>query len=205
MTDVRTLALAAPQRADSAHRNRSFDGIIRPRAAIDFEKLTPQSGTSIMLIRFTRLSNDRHRFEIVRDDGTRESQELETRSALLHDLAHYAVEVEAGLMESFYGRLAKGLTYDELTTTPQTPEAMQTERIVVLVQNMYKTGHAIGTTPEEEAQRIAAGFESTDSKPPSWLTADLISRVRERLRRVQGRWRATPFHRAMELDFPTGK
>jgi hypothetical protein len=166
-----------------------------------------------MLIRFTRLSNDRHRVEIIRDDGTRESQELETRSSLLHDLTHYAVEVEAGLEESFYGRLARGLTYNELTTTPpKTPEAMQTERVVVQVQSPYKRDPALAATPnaeaatkaeaEAEAQKMVASFVATESEPPGWLTGEFISRVRERLRRVQGRWRATPFHQAMELQFP---
>ena len=54
-----------------------------------------------MLIRLTRLTNERHRLEVVRDDGTREARELETRSALPHDLVHYAVETEAGLGASF--------------------------------------------------------------------------------------------------------
>jgi len=158
-----------------------------------------------MLIRITRLSNDRHRLEIVRDDGTRESHELETRSALAHDLAHYAVELEAGLEESFYGRLAQGLTYDELITTPlKTAEAMETERIVVLIQNAYRRGDTLGSAPGEEAQKIAAGFRAMESELPSWLTGDCVSRVLERLRRVQGQWRATPFHQTLELEFPSG-
>jgi hypothetical protein len=158
-----------------------------------------------MLIRFTRVSNDRHRFEIVREDGTRESKELETRSALLHDLAHYAVEVEAGLKESFYGRLAQGLTYDELTTTTtEKPEALETERVVVLIQNFYRRGDMPAVNPQEEARRIAATFTATESGPPRWLTGDVLARVLERLRRVQGQWRATPFHGTMELTFPAG-
>ena len=156
-----------------------------------------------MLIRFTRLSNDRHRFEIVRDDGTRESHELETRSTLLHDLAHYAVETEAGLKESFFGRLAQGVTYSELTTMqPTTAEAMQTEIVVVRVQNTYRRGDETpGTTPGEETQRLAAGFRSTESEPPAWLTEDFVARVRDRLRQVQGQWRATSFHQTLELEF----
>jgi len=78
-----------------------------------------------MLIRLTRLTNERHRLEFVRDDGTSEARELETRSALLHDLVHYAVETEAGLEASFYGQLAGGKTYEALTAEPSDdPEAM---------------------------------------------------------------------------------
>jgi hypothetical protein len=152
-----------------------------------------------MLIRFTRLTNERHRFEIVRDDGTCEARELETRSALLHDLAHYAVEVEAGLRESFYGRLAQGVSYDQLATLPMsTPEALQTEGVVVLFQGSPE----FGAEPEHCVQQIIGGFAAMGREPPAWLTGDFVARARERLRRVRGRWRATPFHQTMELEFP---
>ena len=114
-----------------------------------------------MLIRLTRLTNERHRFEIVRDDGTRESHELETRSTMLHDLAHYAVETEAGLGDSFYGRLAQGVAYEDLTVVPPTtPEVMQTEVVVALIQNTFKDGRS----------------PRTDAEPPS-STPDLRSRL----------------------------
>jgi len=157
-----------------------------------------------MLIRLTRLSNERHRFEFVRDDGTRESHELETRSTLLHDLAHYAVEVEAGLKEAFYGRLARGLTYSQLSTMPaQSPEALQTELVVVQIQNTYKHGFdAPETNSHDASKRIVASFGFGGSEPPDWLTEELVDRARKRLRSVQGRWRSTPFHQTMELRFP---
>src|SRR5688572_31396455 len=104
-----------------------------------------------MLIRLTRLTNERHRLELVRDDGTREARELETRSALLHDLVHYAVETEAGLGASFYGRLARGETYEALTAEP----AADAE------------GSAVD--PASFAESIAAGFRSLGHEPPAWL------------------------------------
>jgi hypothetical protein len=156
-----------------------------------------------MLIRFTRLTNDRHRFEIVRSDEAAEARELETRSALLHDLAHYAVEIEAGLTKSFYGRLAQGISYDALTTTPAADlEAQQTEVVVALVQTVSKKDDWAKTDAEKFARNIVAGFESIGAAPPEWVTADLIARVRERMRRVLGQWRATSFHQTMELEFP---
>jgi hypothetical protein len=156
-----------------------------------------------LLIRLTRLTNERHRLELVRDDGTREARELETRSALLHDLVHYAVETEARLNASFYGRLASGETYEALMTAPPAdPEAMQTELVVVRIQDVAKRDTWSGAEPEAFAESIRAGFRSLGHESPAWLTGDLIVRVRERLRRVQGQWRATPFHRALELEFP---
>ncbi len=156
-----------------------------------------------MLIRLTRLTNERHRLELVRDDGTREARELETRSALLHDLVHYAVETEAGLDASFYGRLARGETYEALTAGPPVdPEAMQTEGVVGRIQGVAKNDTWSSIDPESFAEAIAAGSRSLGHEPPAWLTGDLIVRVRERLRRVQGEWRATPFHQTLVLEFP---
>jgi len=156
-----------------------------------------------MLIRLTRLTNERHRFEIVRDDHVREAHELETRSTLLHDLTHYAVEVEAGLTSSFYGRLARGIAYDALIPTPSTDqEAPQTEVVVALLQGLLKNDDLAKADPERLARNIVAGFSATGADAPVWVTPDLIVRVCERLRRVHGQWRATPFHQAMELTFP---
>ncbi|MFO7276858.1 MAG: hypothetical protein DIU56_007470 [Pseudomonadota bacterium] len=155
-----------------------------------------------MLIRFTRLTNDRHRFEIVRDDGTRESHELETRSTLVHDLAHYAVELEGGLSRSFYGRLARGMKYSELTTVPpEGPEAMQTERVVAMVQGTLKTAAQSRPDPARLFQSVIASFDATGDERPAWLTVDLMARIIDRRRRVYGQWRATPFHETLELKF----
>lgn len=156
-----------------------------------------------MQIRLTRLTNERHRLELVRDDGTREAHELETRSALLHDLVHYAVETEAGLKASFYGLLASGKTYEALTAEPSgDPETMQTEAVVGRIQGIAKNDSWADVDPEALAQSIAAGFRSVGREPPAWLSGDLIVRVRQRLRRVQGQWRATPFHQTLALEFP---
>ena len=57
----------------------------------------------MLTICFTRTSNQRHRLDIVREGGACESRELETRSTLVHDLVHFAVETEARLTRSFYG------------------------------------------------------------------------------------------------------
>jgi hypothetical protein len=159
-----------------------------------------------MLIRFTRLTNERHRLELIRADGTREARDLETRSVLLHDLVHYAVEAEAGLKASFYGRLASGTSYEALLLEPSTDaEAMQTESVVGRIQGIAKNNSWSSVDSARLAESIAAGFRSVGQEPPRWLTGDLLVRVRERLRRVQGQWRATPFHQTLALQFPPAK
>jgi len=156
-----------------------------------------------MLIRFTRLTNERHRFEIVRDDGIREAHEMETRSTLAHDLAHYAVEVEGGLRQSFYGQLAQGTRYTELTTMPANgPEAMETERVVVMLQNVFKTADRAEPDLQRTLSKLTASFAGSGDSRPAWLTAESMARMVERLRRVQGQWRATSFHQTLELKFP---
>jgi hypothetical protein len=156
-----------------------------------------------MQIRLTRLTNERHRLEIVRDDGSREAHEQETRSTLLHDLVHYAVESEAGLRASFYGRLANGETYTALTTmVPADAEASQTEVVVVRIQGIVKNDTWSEVQPATFAKEIVASFDVMGYAPPAWLTGDLIVRARERLRRVHGQWRATPFHQTLTLEFP---
>jgi hypothetical protein len=45
-------------------------------------------------------------------------------------------------------------------------------------------------------------FDATAEEFPPWLTRDLMARMFERLRGVQGQWRATPFHETLELTFP---
>jgi hypothetical protein len=108
-----------------------------------------------MLIRFTRLTNDRHRFEIVRRDGSREAHELETRSTLAHDLAHYAAELEGALRHSFYGRLARGTQYAELMTTPaEDAEALQTERVVAMLQGASKMADRGTPDPQRTLSRL---------------------------------------------------
>ena len=78
-----------------------------------------------------------HRFEYRRADGTGEAIEMETRSLLLHDLTHYAVESEARLKGSFYGILAKIGGYQELSVNGGAAlggEVAITERIVGALQ-----------------------------------------------------------------------
>jgi hypothetical protein len=40
---------------------------------------------------------------------------------------------------------------------------------------------------------------------PEWLTEDLIRRTTEHFRRLQGRWRSTPFGATLELQFEVAR
>jgi len=156
-----------------------------------------------LTIRLTRLSPTHHRFAYLRVDGTGESLELVTREFLTHDLIHFAVETEAGLRGSFYGLLDRIGGYAELSLAGAAlgGEAQVTEMIVGPLQN------ALGpaTPAANVAERIADFMRDMEMLPPRWLTSDFIEAVRERVRRLQGEWKATPFGETMELVFePNG-
>ena len=149
---------------------------------------------SALVVRFTRLNPTHHRFEAIRADGTREVREFETRSLLLHDLVHYAVESEAKLRGGFYGTLAEGADYD--APRPGS-DAMAIESVVGPLQGALKGD----VDPHTFVTRLRDVQASMGQEAPAWLTPGLIARALERLRQLQGQWRATPFGATMELRF----
>ncbi|MFI4933680.1 MAG: hypothetical protein ACHP7N_03605 [Caulobacterales bacterium] len=158
--------------------------------------------TPLVTVRLTRISPTHHRFDYVRPDGTGEAIEMETRSALFHDLLHFAVESEAGLRGSFYGLLAKVGGYEELIVAGGEAlggEAAITERIVGALTGALKGGQI---DPEAFQTRMAEYLELYDEKAPRWLTPAFVLAVKERMRQLEGRWKATPFGQTMELAFP---
>jgi hypothetical protein len=149
---------------------------------------------SVLRIRLTRLSNDRHRFEAIRPNGEIEMRELETRSFLVHDFVHFAVESEAGLRGSFYGQLARGGGYEDMAGGG---EGVRTEMVVGILQSAIKGE----VDPDTFVARLKETWATIGREPPDWLTPDLTARALERLRQLQGRWRATSFGQTMELEF----
>jgi hypothetical protein len=152
-----------------------------------------------MRILMTRTSPDRHFFKIIRADGTTESADLETRSLLVHDLVHYAVEMEVPFREGFYGLLAKGKTFSELNDKAQPwpvgTEIAAAEGLVGPLQSMLKGGAF-------DAEQARAAFERYRADPPS---LELLKRIGERFRSVFGRYNATRFGETLELEWPEGQ
>jgi hypothetical protein len=157
--------------------------------------------TALLTLRFTKLSADRHRFEYRRADGTGEAVEMETRSLLLHDLVHYAVESEAQLKGSFYGILARIGGYEELSVAGGAAlggEIAITERIVGVLQAALSQEHWDDAAFQAQ---VAEYLDLFDERAPRWFTPAFVAAVRERMRRLTGRWKATPFGETMELEF----
>ena len=85
-----TSARVRNRRASSSPHGRvcRHSGIVSPRRT---RTLT------VMEVRFIKRSDARHDIAVIRDDGSTERAELDSRSFLNHDFAHLAVEAELGL------------------------------------------------------------------------------------------------------------
>jgi hypothetical protein len=154
-----------------------------------------------LILRFTRVSPTHHRFEYRRPDGTGEAVEMETRSLLFHDLLHYAVETEARLRGSFYGILGKIGGYEELSVAGGAAlggEVAITERVVGALTGALR---AEGLDDETFVAQASEFLDIHQERAPRWFTPTFVAAVRERMRQLTGRWKATPFGETMELVF----
>jgi hypothetical protein len=156
-----------------------------------------------MRIRFRKISDERHALEIEHDDGRREGVDCETRSYLVHDLLHYAVESEAKVQGGFWGNLWKGKSLSEMNDrTAETmkdagPEMVVIERLVGALSGAVK-----GRSAKEMVAALAIYAEALATTNPEWLTEALVVAVQSRMRELLGHWKATPFGGAMELHWP---
>jgi hypothetical protein len=158
-----------------------------------------------LTLRFTRVSAEEHRFEYRRPDGTGEALDLETRDTLFRDLLYFALETEAGLRGSFYGLLAKVGGYAELRVGGGVAlggEIAVTERLIAALADTALDFDAAAAGVVEQA---GADFELHGERAPRWFTADLVAKVGERMRDLDGRWRATHPGETMELRFPLAR
>jgi hypothetical protein len=159
---------------------------------------------TVVRVLFHKITDERHGLEIVRDDGRRERVECETRSCLLHDFLHYAVEAEAGLDEGFWGRLAAGKTLADMND--RTGVALGTDAPALGAVEQI-VGALSGVTKGRSAGELIAGMrryaDARGAATPGWLTEPLLEAVQERMRRLTGHWRATPYGQTMQLDWPS--
>lgn len=147
----------------------------------------------VMDIHLQRITNDRHRLTILRADGSREDCELETRSVLLHDLVHFAVEAEAGLDDGFWGLVASGMGFAELRAEAEAP----TRQGIHLVETLVGPMQAVFNGRLDPDRYVALA-----STRAPFVDRAFVDRVLERLRRLWGHWSATGFHEVMTLRWP---
>ena len=142
-----------------------------------------------MQVYFTKISDLSHRVAISRADGTTESIELESRSFLRHDLAHFCVEVEVPIRMGYWGCIASGASLDGSGVAGR--DAMIAETLAGPVQTLMRTEAG----PD-------AYFGILRNVAPDGDGRDLADRVHERVRRITGHWKGTPRGSRMELVWP---
>jgi hypothetical protein len=142
-----------------------------------------------MRIAITKISDDRHAVAITRSDGTSEHIELESRSFLRHDLAHFAVEIELPIRKGDWGCVSTGasLTGEHVAGR----EAQFAETLAGPIQTLFRTN---------AGQEAYAGL--LGKVPPPYASDDLAGRVYERVRQLRGHWKATRYGDAMNLVWP---
>ena len=119
--------------------------------------------------------------------------ELETRSLLLHDLVHFALEAEADLQQGFYGLLASGTPLDRLNQRDAPPASEQ----LALIETLVGPAQALVNGRMTCEAYLAHG----SALAPQLVSAAFIERMLERVRQLRGHWRATPYGDSMELDW----
>lgn len=162
----------------------------------------------------TKISDEVHAVTITRRDGTTERVELNTRSFLRHDLAHFTVELELGLTGGVWGSVARGgsLSGDGLDGS----DMNLAESLAGPVQTLMRTEADVATIRAVLAQAApdvlandATANDPTANGPTSGGPAsdnrgadDLAERIHERLRQLRGHWKATPYGADMHLTWP---
>jgi hypothetical protein len=159
-----------------------------------------------MRILLTKISDRRHALEVVRGDDSRERVELVTREFLFHDLLHYAVESALGTQGGFWGALANGKTLADLNDRSGVAMKDYSGTMYAIEQAVgMMTGAIKSGGPAERVLATFRGyFEALGQTTPEWCTAGFIADVCERMRRIQGHWKATPYRQTMELAWPVG-
>jgi hypothetical protein len=154
-----------------------------------------------MQIRFWKLSDERHELAVCRDRAAWEATDCETRSYLVHDLLHYAVESAAGLPSGFWGRLAAGATLAPMNDRTRSMDA----EMAVIEQLVGALSMSVKGPPAAEVvARLQSFASSMGGTTPTFLTEDFVLAVQERMRQLLGRWKATPRGAALELTWPEG-
>jgi hypothetical protein len=156
----------------------------------------------MLTLTFKKISPTHHEFTYTREDGTGETSELETKTFLIHDLIHFCLETEAGLKDSFYGKLEKGNTYAALNELIEKEKDFTEEVFITEVFAGALTGVVQSDASYEQLVAGVSNMLSARNLPlPAWFDEDFYNRFKEKFRKIIGEWKGTPFGATMELNF----
>jgi hypothetical protein len=142
----------------------------------------------------------------VRDDGSatwQRKEGLQGQFFPLHDLAHYAVEVELGHVRGFYGLIAEGWDLTDFGKPwprgPIPPDADPTELIVGFFDAERMTG--VVRNAAELNRDVDLFLRKFGVPSRSNVTDADLGRIRARLQSLFERWSALPCGDTLELHF----
>jgi hypothetical protein len=159
-----------------------------------------------MRIELHKLSDERHALEIVREHGARERVECETRSYLLHDLLHYAVEAESGLDDGFWGLLARGKTLADMNDRSGAALAGESTQLMAIEQMVGTlTTAAKGTSAADVVEALTRYFTGLAAPVPAWVSVAYVDAIQARMRRLLGHWRAIAYGGTLTLEWPPAR
>ena len=117
---------------------------------------------------------------------------------LPHELVHYGVEAAYGL-RGFVRLIAAGLTSEAILEGAADEEALHTE----LLTNAHQYELGGFSEPDNRAFReLLACFQGKGATRPPEVSDDEISRGRDFLRDLAGRWAGLGFGESLELSLP---
>ncbi|WP_092979785.1 hypothetical protein [Robiginitalea myxolifaciens] len=125
-----------------------------------------------------------------------------------HDLAHYAVEMELGFSQAFYGLLAEGYAIEDfelprdkrpeaLIPANLPEESLQTEHLVNLLQV-----HAIQDSTTDIRKQLAEILAENELSYPKNLSPERLASIQERLQELLENWKRLQVGQSLELSFP---
>ncbi len=156
----------------------------------------------MMTIKIKRISPTHHTLEYVREDGSGELKTFESKSVLVHDFIHLAIEREAGINQGFFGLLAQGYTYDELAGKAPSDYPKREGEEVEMVVGPFTAVVKGNATPAELMDILRTLFEANGRNVPGWATTALFEEAHERYKRILGEWNSLQFGETFEIKFP---
>lgn len=142
-----------------------------------------------MKIIFEKINPAFHLLTVRRQDGSSESVQLHSETYFLHDLCHFVVETELGLKEGFWGMLADGCVFGQLSgkTNELTAALREIEKIVGATQSRY-WGNTTGENLHET-------LESSYFKVP----VNYLDKVLPEIDSIARKWKYLPVGEKLEL------
>ncbi len=139
-----------------------------------------------MQIRFTNISDEEHRAQIMRQENSRDETTLVSRRFLLHNFAHAAAEEQIGLCNGIWGLIVQGAGLDGADIGG--PDAQLAEALAGPIQILFRDDADLG----KFQQTLAYISPDSDCTKPA-------EHICERRKQLDGHWRATPYGETMEV------